>query len=88
MIQFDGTERDVENVGRCGVCGSDYTANLLIEGTVLPDGSIERAVRFLGWAEEHPEDDTLHAVLDSGGARRLGQALLDAADELDELRAD
>ena len=73
-LQFDGSETDIENVGRCGGCGSAYTMNLLVEGVQYPDGTIERVLRVLGWAEEHRDvDNTLHAVLSSDGAR-LGSA--------------
>lgn len=83
VIEFDGTERDVENVG-------GFTVALLIEGTQFTDGSIKRGVRVL--ANDFREDPDVHcclneAVLAADGARRLGQALIDAADEMDGLAA-
>ncbi|WP_041781852.1 hypothetical protein [Mycolicibacterium chubuense] len=58
---------------------SGHPATVTLFGTQLHDGTVEdRCIRVGG---VHEDDE-----LDSETARRLGQALLDAADDLDRLQ--
>ena len=62
------------------VAYDDGNARVFVSGTQLRDGTVEeRCIRLEGVAWED--------MLSSATARKLGQALLDAADALDNLRS-
>jgi hypothetical protein len=100
VLEFEGTQRHVDDVG------TGFTVGLVIEGRQFPDGTIKRAVRILPYSDpddipDRPADEVLRwttqrlqqgvyatlddTPLDSDSARRLARALIDAADEMDGL---
>jgi len=77
------------------VTTASIDVNVMIEGQQYTDGTTERTVRLIPITTDDPPDPidddceylvTLDdAVLDADGARRLGRALIDAADEIERL---
>jgi hypothetical protein len=74
---FDGSTRHVESRG--------LNVTLLIEGMQFTDGHIEREVCMCCYTNTDDHSAEACVLLDADGARRVGLALIDAADEMDEL---
>jgi hypothetical protein len=77
LRSFDGTRRPVEVNGK-DLDGNDAVVSVDIWGTQHPDGHVERTIMV---------DGSLDDLLTLEQARRLGQALIEAADEAETMNA-